>query len=166
KGIAFASFDISALKQKQLFIDAYKKARKAAITKGNLEAGFAATGIYPLYLEHAVEAVLSLDQPLLQDVIPPVPRKRKTDDPEIWNTPTNSHELQQQLVATHCPADKESQARQSKKKVRYDPNEGFADVKQIEEARLVAEEQQRWAREKHNEPDFADSIEAKGSIQK
>ncbi|KEY73695.1 hypothetical protein S7711_09571 [Stachybotrys chartarum IBT 7711] len=54
-------------------------------------------------------------------------------------------------------------ARQSKKKVRYDPNEGFDDVEQIEEARLVAE-QRRRAREKHNEPDFAVSIEAKGSI--
>ncbi|KFA55199.1 hypothetical protein S40293_10317 [Stachybotrys chartarum IBT 40293] len=122
-------------------------ARKAAITKGNLEAGFATTGIYPLCLERAVEAVLSSDQPPLQDVIPPTPRKRKADDPEVWNSPTNS----------------QSQARQSKKKVRYDPNEGFDDVEQIEEARLVAE-QRRRAREKHNEPDFAVSIEAKGSI--
>ncbi|KEY73566.1 hypothetical protein S7711_10135, partial [Stachybotrys chartarum IBT 7711] len=44
----FASFEITAAMQKQLFIEAYKQARHTALTSHNLRAGFRAAGIWPI----------------------------------------------------------------------------------------------------------------------
>ncbi|KEY74791.1 hypothetical protein S7711_09924 [Stachybotrys chartarum IBT 7711] len=96
---AFASFNTTAPASKKRFIEAYRKALDIALTFSNVRAGFRASGIYPLSEERAVQDIIEAKMPPKAVLIPQTPRKQQPHSSTLWNTPSNSQDLQAQLTA-------------------------------------------------------------------
>ncbi|ODA77625.1 hypothetical protein RJ55_07254 [Drechmeria coniospora] len=86
-------FTITAPRQKQRFIRAYKTASEHAFTKENIQAGFRASGIYPTNVNRPLAAAIKpweLREP------PKTPEHLKIPKKKEWWTPRDSKEVKGQ----------------------------------------------------------------------
>ncbi|KFA68634.1 hypothetical protein S40285_09404 [Stachybotrys chlorohalonatus IBT 40285] len=72
---SFASFEIRAPQQKQLFIKTYQTARTLVLTEDNIWAGFRATGIFSFSRRRALRPVFEAQQAPATDLTPTTPQR-------------------------------------------------------------------------------------------
>ncbi|RFN40377.1 hypothetical protein FIE12Z_13058 [Fusarium flagelliforme] len=95
----WASYEATSPHQQQMFLQAYEIASMKALTSRNIMSGFSASGIYPLCVEKAIQALKPKEKRRKGFEGPTTPKRARVDDDDIWRTPQGSRDLEQQLEA-------------------------------------------------------------------
>ncbi|KAL5610913.1 hypothetical protein FOBRF1_007030 [Fusarium oxysporum] len=94
----WASYDATSPHQQQLFRQAYEWASKKALTRRTILSGFSASGIHPISVKKAIEALKPVERKRKSFEGPTTPRKRHVTSDMIWSTPQGSQDIQKQLI--------------------------------------------------------------------
>ncbi|SCO88909.1 related to transposase [Fusarium oxysporum] len=94
----WASYDATSPHQQQLFLQAYEWASKKALIRRNNLSGFSASGIHPISVKKAIEALKPVERKRKSFEGPITPRKRPVTSDMIWSTPQGSQDIQKQLI--------------------------------------------------------------------
>ena len=87
-------FTITAPRQKQRFLRAYKTASEVAFSSNNIRAGFRASGIYPTNVDRALGTIVKPRDP---EQVPQTPKRPCIEKWKEWWTPRDSKEVKGQV---------------------------------------------------------------------
>ncbi|CEF76432.1 hypothetical protein FGSG_13431 [Fusarium graminearum PH-1] len=96
---AWATYEVTSPHQQQLFIEAYKRASEKAISRRNIMSGFSASGVFPVDVRKAIEALKPKERKRKTFEAPTTPKRPQVTDDMTWSTPQGSADIQKQQKA-------------------------------------------------------------------
>ncbi|PTD03487.1 hypothetical protein FCULG_00012822 [Fusarium culmorum] len=96
---AWATYEATSPHQQQLFIEAYKRASEKAISRRNIMSGFSASGVFPVDVRKAIEALKPKERKRKTFEAPTTPKRPQVTDDMTWSTPQGSADIQKQQKA-------------------------------------------------------------------
>jgi hypothetical protein len=96
---AWASYEATSLHQQQLFLEAYERASEKAMSRRNIMSGFSKSGVFPICLRKAIEALKPRERKRKTFEGPTTPRKPRVTDDLAWSTPQGSADIRKQQEA-------------------------------------------------------------------
>jgi 4-hydroxybenzoate polyprenyltransferase len=96
---SWATYEATSPHQQQLFLEAYERASQKAMSQRNITSGFSKSGVFPICVQKAIEALKPRERKHKSFEGPTTPRKSQVTDDIIWSTPQGSADIQKQLEA-------------------------------------------------------------------